>query len=336
MNRIDRLLATILLLQSRRVVKAEDIAAHFEISLRTVYRDVAALSEGGVPIVAEAGVGYGLLQGYTMPPIMFTPDEAAALFLGGEMVEHLTDPSLQTHMRSALLKIRSVLPQPQKDHLDRLKQATALFVAPPQPRGPALAVLTQIQNAIVHRRVLRLEYRAAGRDVSTPRAIEPLGLVYYADRWHLIAFCRLRNDFRDFRTDRIVRLTADDATFRLRPGFSVREYLKSGCDTTRTIEVRVQFTHRAVERVRRSWFAGLLSESPCEEGVVASFPVGSLESLADWVLSFGTEARVLAPAELRRLLAERATRIACHHDDAVSRSVVLASIPTRAVQPLLT
>ena len=81
MNRIDRMLATILLLQGRRVIRAEDIAVHFEISLRTVYRDMAALSEAGVPIVAEAGVGYGLLKGYSMPPVMFTPEEASALFL---------------------------------------------------------------------------------------------------------------------------------------------------------------------------------------------------------------------------------------------------------------
>src|SRR5690349_12349275 len=81
MNRIDRLMATILLLQGRRVITAEDIADHFEISLRTVYRDIAALSEGGVPIVAEAGVGYSLLNGYQMPPVMFTPEEAGALFL---------------------------------------------------------------------------------------------------------------------------------------------------------------------------------------------------------------------------------------------------------------
>jgi biotin operon repressor len=90
MNRVDRMLATILLLQSRRVIKAEDIAEHFEISLRTVYRDMAALSEAGVPVAAEAGVGYSLLRGYLMPPVMFTAEEASALFLSGELIEHLT------------------------------------------------------------------------------------------------------------------------------------------------------------------------------------------------------------------------------------------------------
>src|SRR6266446_6599977 len=93
MNRVDRLMAMVVQLQSRRVVRAEDIAAHFEISVRTVYRDLAALGEAGIPIVAEAGVGYSLVKGYHLPPVMFTAEEASALFLGGKLVEYLTDAS---------------------------------------------------------------------------------------------------------------------------------------------------------------------------------------------------------------------------------------------------
>ena len=94
MNRIDRLTGMILLLQGQRVITAEQIAAHFEISVRTVYRDLAALGEAGVPIVAEAGVGYSLMRGYHMPPVMFTEDEAAALFMSGEVTEQIADDSL--------------------------------------------------------------------------------------------------------------------------------------------------------------------------------------------------------------------------------------------------
>ncbi len=213
MNRIDRMLATILLLQSRRVTKAEDIAGHFEISLRTVYRDIAALGEAGVPIVAEAGVGYGLLKGYSVPPVMFTAEEAGALFLGGEMVGRLTDPSLQSPVSSALLKIRSVLPRAQQDHLDRLEKATALFVPSGKTRQAPQAVLAQIQRALAQRRVLSIDYLAAGREEPTPRDVEPLGLIYYSDRWHLIAYCRLRQDYRDFRTDRMQDLRVRNVAF---------------------------------------------------------------------------------------------------------------------------
>jgi predicted DNA-binding transcriptional regulator YafY len=315
MNRIDRMLATILLLQSRRVIKAEDIAAHFEISLRTVYRDVSALSEAGVPIVAEAGVGYGLLKGYSMPPVMFTASEASALFLGGELVEHLTDPSLQAQVRSALLKIRSVLPRSQQDHLDRLTQATAIFIAPPQAKTVSQAVLTQIQNALAQRRIIALDYRASGREETTRREIEPLGLIYYSDYWHLIAYCRLRCDYRDFRTDRIVGLAVRNETFQPHTGFSVREYVASWCDKTHGVEVKVKFTPSAAERARRSWFAGLVSEKRVKDGVIMSFPVGALEWITSWLLSFGTEVQVIAPADLRAALVKNASKLAQHHGD---------------------
>src|SRR5262245_53235525 len=110
MNRVDRLMAIAVHLQSRRVVRAEDLASHFEISLRTVYRGIAALGEAGIPIVGEAGVGYSLMKGYHLPPVMFTAEEASALSLGGKLVERLTDASMQKQMVSALAKIRSVLP----------------------------------------------------------------------------------------------------------------------------------------------------------------------------------------------------------------------------------
>src|SRR5215510_6469295 len=126
MNRVDRLMAIALRLQSRRLVRAEDLAAHFEISVRTIYRDMAALGEAGIPIVSEAGVGYSLLKGYHLPPVMFTAEEASALSVGGKLVEHLTDASLRKQMDSALLKIRSVLPRDRQDYLDRLERSTAI------------------------------------------------------------------------------------------------------------------------------------------------------------------------------------------------------------------
>src|SRR5258705_9298106 len=133
MNRVDRLMAIALRLQSRRVVRAEDLAAHFEISVRTVYRDLAALGEAGIPIIGEAGVGYSLVKGYHLPPVMFTSEEAMALFVGGEMVKQFADASMTGPMESALLKIRSVLPRERQDDLDRLTRATAIYGSPRRP-----------------------------------------------------------------------------------------------------------------------------------------------------------------------------------------------------------
>ena len=119
----------VLFLQGRRVVRASDLATHFEITERTVYRDICALAEAGVPIVGEAGVGYSLMKGYQLPPVMFSADEATSLFVGGELVKHFTDASLQAPMSSALDKLRAVLPRDRQDHVENSSPAPLCAVA---------------------------------------------------------------------------------------------------------------------------------------------------------------------------------------------------------------
>ncbi|HKI47047.1 MAG TPA: HTH domain-containing protein [Balneolales bacterium] len=119
MNRIDRLTAILIQLQSRRVVRARDIAERFGISLRTVYRDIRALEEAGVPLFSEAGVGYSIMEGYRLPPVMFTRDEATAFLMAGKLVEKLTDPSTITSYQSAMYKVKAVLHSTEKDLLER-------------------------------------------------------------------------------------------------------------------------------------------------------------------------------------------------------------------------
>src|SRR5689334_2604728 len=254
MNRVDRLMAIIVRLQSRRVVRAEDIAADFEISVRTVYRDLVALGEAGIPIMAEPGVGYSLVKGYHLPPVMFTPEEASALSIGGKLVENLTDASLRKQMESALLKIRSVLPRDRQDYLDRLERSTAVLAngSSPLPRLSSEALIP-IQRALADRRVLALDYQAAQRRDLTTRQVEPLGLVYYADNWHLIAYCRLRRDVRDFRTDRIQRLGLQNEIFSGHADFSLKRYLETAAHNGKFEAAIIRFHPELIERVRREW-----------------------------------------------------------------------------------
>jgi predicted DNA-binding transcriptional regulator YafY len=310
MNRVDRLVAILLHLQSRRVVRAEDIAAHFEISVHTVYRDLSALGQGGVPILAEAGVGYSLVKGYHLPPVMFTAEEASALSLGGKLVEHLTDASLRKHMGSALLKIRAVLPRDRQDYLDRLERATAV-VSPGSEAIPRLSseALIPIQRALAERRVLALDYQGAQRRDVTKRQVEPLGLVYYADNWHLIAYCRLRRDVRDFRTDRIRQLQVRNELFSGHDDFSVKRYLEAAAQEGKFETALVKFRSETMDRVRREWSCRLVEEKAELDGVVVTLLAYSLEWLAGWILSFGSMAEVLAPERLIRLVANEAERI---------------------------
>lgn len=312
MNRVDRLMAIVVHLQGRRLVRAEDIAAHFEVSVRTVYRDIAALGEAGIPILGEAGVGYGLAKGYYLPPVMFTAEEASALSMGAKLVEHLTDASLRKHMESALLKIRSVLPRDRQDYLDRLERSTVLVGnGPGQVPIPRLAskALIPIQRALAERRVLGLEYQGAQRRERTRRDVEPLGLVYYSDNWHLIAFCRLRRDVRDFRTDRICEIQARDELFSDHAEFSLRRYLENAAQEGKFETALVRFSADVIERVRREWHCRLIEERADAEGIVVTLLAYSLEWLADWLLSFGSMAEVRAPEKLKELLAREAEKI---------------------------
>jgi predicted DNA-binding transcriptional regulator YafY len=314
MNRVDRLVAIALRLQSRRVVRAEDLAAHFEISVRTVYRDLAALGEAGVPVVGEAGVGYSLVKGYHLPPVMFTAEEASALSIGGKLVDHLTDASLRKQMDSALAKVRSVLPRDRQDYLDRLERSTAIVsrTASTIPRLSSEA-LTPIQRALAERRVLALDYLGGQRNELTKRQVEPLGLVYYSDNWHLIAYCRLRRDVRDFRTDRVRKLELRNELFSGHDDFSLKEYLESRRGEEKFEMARVRFKPVAMDRVRRERAWGLVEEQSSPDGIDVTLLEYSLEWLACWILSFGSLAEALEPERLRELVAVDAQRVAAKY-----------------------
>jgi predicted DNA-binding transcriptional regulator YafY len=311
-------------LQSRRVVRAEDIAEHFEISLRTVYRDLAALGEAGIPLLAEPGVGYSIVKGYHLPPVMLTAEEASALSLGGKLVAHLTDASLRQQMESALLKIRSILSRDRQDYLDRLERYTAVVshgsTAIPRVSSEALI---PIQRALAERRVLALEYIGAQRRELTRRQVEPLGLVYYSDNWHLIAYCRLRQDVRDFRTDRICRLQMRDELFSGHADFSLQHYLQAAAREGKFAMAQIKFEPQVMSRVRCEWSSRLQAEREENDGVVATLLAYSLEWLATWVLSFGSKAEVLAPERLKQLVVAEAETVAAKYSSYNSQSRTL-------------
>jgi len=314
MNRIDRLMGTMLLLQSRRVTRAEDIAEHFEISLRTVYRDVAALSEIGIPVIAEAGVGYSLMKGYLLPPIMFSEDEAAALGMAAMALSRTSDPSLDASIHSALLKVKAALPERQRSRLERVEESVVFGwdSHAEKPEGK-IASLVDLQKCLAEQRALRITYKAGGRGEVTTREVEPLGLIHYLDYWHVIAWCRLRKDYRDFRLDRIRKLDFLDVEVRRPSGFDMQEYLESQKRDDVTVEVKVFFDSYSLCRAKREWSLGLVAEEEVEGGAVLTLSTGALDWMTGWLLSFRDKARVIEPPELKSLLAAEAKRLAEHH-----------------------
>ncbi len=304
MNRIDRLTAILIQLQTKRVVKAEEIADRFEISLRTVYRDVKALMEAGVPIGSEAGKGYFIVDGYHLPPVMFTQDEASAMMMAGKLVEKLTDQSVRKAFDMALTKIKSVLNEAEKDHLESLQNHIEVMM--PRISLPANSgtFLTDIQRAVAAKQIIRLEYFSNHQGELTIREVEPIGLFYYSAAWHLIAWCRLRNGFRDFRSDRIKALTIPGSTFEPRSISTMQEYFNSIEQANREMQkVSVLFDKKEASYVSNSrHFFGFVSEEVLDDRVRMHFLAGHLPSLGRWLLSYARGIEVEGPEELKQVM----------------------------------
>lgn len=311
MNRIDRLVGIVVLLQSRKIVRAEDIAKHFNMSLRTVYRDMKALGEAGVPIAAEAGEGYSLVEGYHLPPVMFTADEASALMLGGKFLEKLTDRSMVENAQSALLKIQAVLPEQTQERWERLQEATEVFLRSGEGQpGFRKDSMTFCQEAIAQRRVISMEYYSGYREAFSSREVEPLGLLFYSNHWHLIAYCRFRQDFRDFRTDRMKRIVVMDEHYQPRPDHTLQRYLENFNKMEDPVRVEVKFDRSIATYVRERQNFGLIEEQEVEDGVIMTYLVPRLEMMVHQVLAHGTLAVVLSPPKLREQLKKTATSVA--------------------------
>ncbi|MHB1921422.1 MAG: helix-turn-helix transcriptional regulator [Chitinophagaceae bacterium] len=223
MNRVDRLFAILTLIQSKKFVPAERIADHFQISVRTVYRDIRALDESGIPVSFEPGKGYFIVQGYFLPPVSFSAAEANALMLMETMVRGFTDLSIQKHYSNALSKIKSVLPASQIDRMETLNHQTKMQIPGcMESKGEYLSLL---QHAISFPSILEMEYKNNKEEI-THRQVEPIGLIFYAFNWHLIAWCRLKEDYRDFRISRILRLKETGKGFQKTSHLNLEEYMK--------------------------------------------------------------------------------------------------------------
>ncbi|MAU61546.1 MAG: DNA-binding transcriptional regulator [Parvibaculum sp.] len=223
MRRANRLFDIVeYLRRAKRVVTAQELAREMEVSVRTVYRDIADLQASRVPVEGEAGIGYMMRSGYELPPLMFTEDEIEALVFGARMVRAWGDAAFTGAADAAVAKIRAVLP----DRLERIAETTRLTVAPRRtdPKDGYSRHLTPVRRAIRDRRILAIDYEALTGD-RTHRKVRPLGLAFFGPFWMLAAWCELRGDFRTFRIERIRSLKVSEETFRDEKGKTMEDFL---------------------------------------------------------------------------------------------------------------
>ena len=218
MRRAERLFRLVGELRSRGVTRAEDVATRFEVSRRTVYRDIAHLQASGLPIEGEAGVGYLLRPGFDLPAMTFTFEQLDAIAMGLSFVEVAGDPSLADAARQVRAKVQAALPNP-----DRRRLEDAPFFAARRD-GRAADLTKLIRRAIRDASILHLRYRDAADGVSE-RRVRPLAVWAFTDGWLFAAWCELRADFRAFRIDRVVGVADTGERFGDHPERNLQAYL---------------------------------------------------------------------------------------------------------------
>lgn len=298
MNRLDRLQAILIRLQSQKIVTAQALAERFDVSIRTVYRDIRSLEEAGVPIGAEVGLGYYLVDGYQLPPVHLTREEASALMMSHLLAQRYTDAGVRDHSESALHKIRSVLPEAERDHLESLLPSIQVQ-APRYQSGSNNSFLPDLQIALAEKQCLEVVYQGGARGVATERQIEPLGLLHYGGHWHLIGYCRLREDYRDFRVSRIQALTVLTETFDSRKRSSLEEYLKRE-KKEENWDTAIIYFHNSIRPYYQEakYYMGFVSEENLGEETEVRFSHPQFETLGRWLLQFGNSIRIAGPDSL--------------------------------------
>lgn len=304
MNRIDRVTAILIQLQSKRVVKAQDIAERFEISHRTVYRDIRALEEAGVPIVGEAGIGYSLMEGYRLPPVMFTKEEATAFLTAEKLVERFTDSIMDESYKSAMYKIRAVLKTNERNFLEHLDQHIEILKYPRIPQIKYEAnPLQLILKSIGEKKVLTMSYFANHSQEKTKRNIEPIGIFLFGGAWRLIAYCHLRNDYRDFRVDRILDIRITDNDFN-KEHPTLKDYLKRFTANEKELHTVVMSVDKEIIKYfgDQKYYNGFVSEKDLGDKVEMTFLTSSLEGFSRWYMMFGDRAEIITPSALKKTI----------------------------------
>lgn len=211
-KRLSRLTAILTMLQTKRLLTALELSRKFTVSTRTIYRDIRALEQAGVPILTEEGKGYSLMDGYRIPPIMFTESEANALITVEKLVLKNKDTSLIHEYKEAINKVKAVLKSTSKDKTELLSKR--IIIRPQVEYTDTSNTLTKIQTAITEFSIVELVYQSATTNETTKRDIEPFALYNNTqESWNLIAYCRLRKDFRLFRLDKIQKFTITEIKF---------------------------------------------------------------------------------------------------------------------------
>lgn len=308
LKKIDRVTAILTRLQSKKIVKAQELADRFEVSLRTIYRDLKTLENAGVPILGEAGVGYSLMDGYKLPPMMFTKEEVLSLITAEKLMQKFSDKGIGMHYERAIEKVKALLNSADKLLIQQVEQQINVFnnSAPPK-EGIDENCLAIILQSIAQKVQLKINYRCAKDEISV-RSIEAIGIFHEFNKWYVLAYCLLRKEIRQFRLDRIVKTYLTDSVISEDYG-QVSTYRKA--EKIETVFVRL-LVDKSMKPylVNSKYYYGFVEEKDLGDFIDMCFETNCIdEGFPRWLISFGDYVQIIEPESLRLKMNDLLQRI---------------------------
>lgn len=301
-KRFDRIVAILIQLQSKKIVKAHEMAERFEVSLRTIYRDIRTLEVSGVPIYSEAGIGYSLMDGYRLPPVMFTREEAGSFIAAEKLMQQFTDKELGDHYASAMYKLKAVLKSSDKDLVSNMESSVLVRNSNELFNKKAPNALASIFRGIGEKTQIILFYQTLEATEATERTIEPVGVFHENNNWYVFGFCHLRKDYRQFRTDRIHDIKQTNLPFSLAHQ-PLETYLQK--EKTDMVKIRILVDKSIAKYIRSDRKSyGFVSEKETGNDVEMTFMCRDFEDgFARWYMMFGDYSTILEPESLKTRVA---------------------------------
>lgn len=299
MNRVDRLSAILNMLQSSSSVKVMSIADRFQISKRTVYRDLQALAESGIPIAGDGYEGYSLVEGYKLPPLMFTRSETLALLVAKQIVNTYTDSLINLNYNSAMDKIKAVIKSTEKDHINEVSDI--INACHSNLPIQSLSTIDTIVDQIIKNKRIRIQYFSYHVQCENEREIDPIGVFFSQSNWYLIAYCHGKRDYRTFHLRRIRNIILTETPINHdHPSF--KTFLKKLGHEAKMQKIILRTSKQNYPIMDEDrYYHGLIEERSQDDYIDLHFMTFSIRHFARWYLSYTDIAEVIYPDELKQI-----------------------------------
>lgn len=303
--KLDRLLSIVIMLLNRDRVQAKDLAEYFDVSIRTIYRDIDTINNAGIPIVTYQGNkgGLGIVDTYKIDRQVLTLQDMVSML---SVLKGMNTTFKDRQLQDAIEKIDALVPDNKQEYVKNHVDQVVIDVMPWGTSGGQKKKMLMLQRAIANNRLITFSYRD-GNGTKSARTVEPMTMIFKATAWYLFAYCKLRNDFRLFRLTRIKQLEILTETY-IRQVADYKQYDSCIADKSEMIQLVIKFS-KQIRQTAEDYFDESFLKYEKNGDIIATFELPENDWIQSYLLSLGEHAEVLKPQRMRHLLKEKAKKI---------------------------